>query len=118
MKDLKLRQPPCDQCQAYCCRRHANKEFSVVLDRDEHERFRGIAVPASIYSADQTDRVIPYDNEGNCVLLSGRTCSVHEHKPRLCRKFSCVNLYICRSREHDDLLDECPDLLQLLEKGV
>ena len=118
MKDLKLSEPPCEQCQAYCCKRYASKEFAVVLTRDEYESFQETAVAASIYSADWSDQVIPYGDDGNCVLLRGTRCSVHEHKPRLCRKFSCVNLYICRSRERQDLFDDYPELLQLLEKSV
>ena len=117
MGTVKIKEPPCGQCQARCCKRHGNKTFAVVLEPDEYEIFREAAVAASVYTADQRDRVIPYDDDGNCVLLRDNLCSVHEHKPRLCRKFSCVNLYICRSREHDDMLDEFPELLELLVKG-
>jgi len=112
-----LKDPPCAQCDACCCRKHGSKEFAVVLAPDEEELFREVAVTASVYSHDHRDRVIPFDADGNCVLLRDRLCSVHDRKPRLCRRFSCVNLYITRGSQHQDLLDECPELLALLEKG-
>lgn len=112
-----LKESPCDQCNARCCKQYGSKTFAVILDPEEHAEFATVAVPASVYSIDLSDRVIPYDRNGNCVLLDGNRCSVHDRKPRLCRKFSCVNLYICRvAHDHQDLFDECPELLKLLEE--
>ena len=77
---------PCGGCSA-CCRSsyfiHIRPEETEALARiPEKLLFAAPGLPAG-------HRVLGYDKEGRCPLLTGDRCSIYAHRPLTCRNYDC-----------------------------
>ncbi len=77
---------PCDGCTA-CC---ASGQF-VHIEPDETDTLAH--VPAALLFpapfAPAGHRLLGYDEDGRCPMLTGSGCSIYEHRPRTCRTYDC-----------------------------
>lgn len=111
-KPIEIQPPPCDKCQAYCCKGEGmGHEYAVILESDEVERFKDIAVNHGTET--DVEMVIPYGDDRNCILLKDDKCSRYDDRPSRCKAYNCryfLNYYdigkpAMEIAQHPDLWD-------------
>ena len=70
--------PPCDKCQAGCC-----KCFKVLLHPNEVGRYD------HVIDKSNGKPVLPRHADGSCIHLVDNRCGIYTHRPRTCKEFDC-----------------------------
>jgi len=105
------KQPPCEKCQAYCCKQRGH-DFAVLLADDEVEQYEHAGL-----NKDQ-EWCLPYV-DGKCVYLGDDDrCSIYDRRPQLCRDFNCVLGYKLKGDCHSYFLEDHPEVVSLIELHV
>jgi Fe-S-cluster containining protein len=107
---------PCHRCTAACCRLNGH-DYSVLLEPDEHARFRPFSIDLAVMNGTTRviERVIPY-RERRCLFLGDdNLCTIYDDRPRSCRSFECIKGYGGSLGPHSRFLDLNPHVRQLLD---
>ena len=80
---------PCNGCTA-CCRGRAIRplypERGDVVEDYEHQRVDGILALA-------------WSEDGDCIYVGPEGCTIHDHRPALCRGYDCRVEYLSLTRQ-------------------
>lgn len=100
--------PPCARCRGYCCK--SDQPFIVRLLPEEAGKYH-----AAAYDDKEGTHALP-TVDGRCVYLDDNDrCRVYADRPQRCREFSCLAGYAACGGRHSFLLEDHPDLVELLE---
>ncbi len=102
----------CGECTA-CCRN------TMVILRDDETGYADTIV--RVASGDQY-RILQSRPNGDCVYLTNHGCSIHDHKPAMCREYDCREVYMAMivaktRRERRADIASCGDLKAVLRAG-
>jgi Fe-S-cluster containining protein len=72
----------CSSCSADCCRGFP----SIELDAEEYPLLQSLGATRLEFTLDGRFYLII---ENGCEFLDNNRCSIYEHRPRICRIFTC-----------------------------
>lgn len=105
--------PPCDGCSGLCCVSTQGGPF-VELHLDELDRY-----PNAVWVDDGfrgTVPALPVTDQNRCVYLSEQNrCEIYDNRPKVCRGYNCVPGYRFCKHRHSFILEDHPELVQLIE---
>ncbi len=73
---------PCRNCDGACCRAFP----TVELSWDEYERLLALGATRLHFPLAGSPKLMI---ENGCEFLAGGRCSIYEHRPEICRRFTC-----------------------------
>ena len=66
----------CSRCGKCCC-----KFASLSIGVDD--------IPYEMYEVEEGHAWMKKGDDGNCIALDGKLCSIHDRKPVACRAYDC-----------------------------
>lgn len=117
-----LPDPPCDHCQAYCCKQSQPDinypAYAVdIMPEEEHLFPEAIKTVCSLSGSSKS---LPYI-DGKCIHLGpDDRCSIYDRRPQLCRAFNCLAAYKAKGDGkggmiHAHFLEDNDALVSLIE---
>jgi len=104
--------PPCEKCNAACCRQYSDHKFASALYEDEENLFPEAKL---FHDHDSHFMAIPYKN-GKCIhLMDDDKCGIYDRRPRNCREFNCIHGYLLFGSHHGSHLDNNPHVVELIQ---
>ena len=98
------RDVPCGSCRA-CC-----KQDRIVLTEAESARFA--------WHQEGQDRVLDRKENGECIYLTARGCSVHDAPPDICQRFDCRILFLLTDKtRRRQRIEENPTMREVYAAG-
>ena len=106
----------CESCGGYCC-----SLGGTAATKDEWREILRVGHSDHFIRISKNCYITEWGEEGICPYLDGRSCSIYEVRPCVCRKFPVVTV---NKREH--FIAHCrlserlsgPDLRQLIELSI
>lgn len=75
----------CSECGGACCRSFPNVDLSFA----EYEKLRAIGAAGLLFSLNGHHKLVIEDG---CEFLANGRCSIYEHRPDICRRFTCQEI--------------------------